>query len=264
MKKVPGSQLQMPVYVKVSPDMPWPERDKAFYVLARNGLFIGRNHEFFRSCVRAAKCPSELAAHAEFIKLSYPRLERSAYELVVGFFTCVADLHSAEAIVLLAWDRDAGRTVLLVPEQHSYVARNWKRTGFHPLHLRYEASPLPPQLVLIGDIHSHVDGPAYASHTDVADETYRPGLHLVVGRIYKDPPELHIEVAVDGRRFPVTDPGEVIAGYRRRRADEVPQEWLDQVHVKVVGDTWADAHPAANPAPGTPRWNRRPAADDWE
>ena len=52
---------------------------------------------------------------------------------------------------------------------------------------------MPPNLTLFGDIHSHVDEPAYASGTDKWDERYRAGLHIVVGRLGQEPPELHIE-----------------------------------------------------------------------
>ena len=95
---------------------------------------------------------------------------------------------------------------------------------------------LPPELTLIGDIHSHVDGPAYTSFVDQRDEEHRPGLHLVVGRIQEEPPDFHCEVSIDGARFPVRNLDAVLAGYHRRR-NEAPQAWLDKVSVK----TWDSA-----------------------
>ena len=86
--------------------------------------------------------------------------------------------------------------------------------------------------MLIGDIHSHVDMSAYASAMDKDDELHRPGLHIVVGRLNLEPPDLHIEVTVDGTRFQVADPKMVLAGYHHRRLHEVPQEWIDKVNVK--------------------------------
>jgi hypothetical protein len=77
-----------------------------------------------------------------------------------------------------------------------------------------------------------MDGPAYASSMDKADEEYRAGLHIVVGRVHLEPPEFHCEVTVDGARFPVADLGAIIAGYQRRREREVPQAWLDRLTVK--------------------------------
>ena len=59
-----------PVYLKVSEDMPWPKKEKVFYLLSRDGLFLCRNHEFFSSSVPAPKAPSELAGHERQLKLS--------------------------------------------------------------------------------------------------------------------------------------------------------------------------------------------------
>ena len=88
---------------------------------------------------------------------------------------------------------------------------------------------LPSDWVPFGDVHSHVDHAAYASSTDKADELHAAGLHVVIGRIRREPPEIHVEAVVDGTRF-VLDPGTVIEGYERRRSD-VPREWLERVQV---------------------------------
>jgi hypothetical protein len=100
--------------------------------------------------------------------------------------------------------------------------------------LQYVMPRLPSHWSWIGDIHSHVTAPAFASHTDQTDESHRPGLHIVVGRLDREPPEFHIEFIVDGTRFPVDDPGLVFAGYRRRQPDSVPACWLDQVIVQYT------------------------------
>src|SRR5207247_9057071 len=92
--------------------------------------------------------------------------------------------------------------------------------------------------MLVGDIHSHVDGAAYASFTDRDDEAHRPGLHIVVGRISEEPPEFYVAVVVDGTRFRLESQFAVVQGYSRRRVREVPQAWIDQVSVK----TWSDSH----------------------
>ena len=222
-----------PIYLKTSPDMPWPEHESMFYLLTRNGLYVCRNHEFFRSSVPARKAPSELAPHEMHIRLGYPKLPRLVFERVVGFFSLVADRYSAEAAALIVHDRRSGTVEVVIPEQRATVGwSSWGR-DYYPIDVHYEVPDLPAHLTLIGDIHCHVDGPAYASHTDVQDEVHRPGIHMVVGRINREPPELHVEVTVDGHRFRVADHAEVIEGYHRRRIDEVPADWMDKVAVQV-------------------------------
>lgn len=225
-----------PIYLKPEVDMSWPE-DDVFYLLTGDGLFLCRNHDYFRSSVPADRAPAELASHAKSLRLNYPKLPRLIFERVVGFFERVADLHGSEAAALIVHDKRAGEVGVIVPDQVAAVGRSWWSNHLYPVDVHYEVPVLPPHLALIGDIHSHVDGPAYASYTDVQDEVHRPGVHMVVGRIHREPPELHIEVTVDGHRFAVTDHRQVIEGYHRRRCDEVPTEWLERVEVEQLGGT---------------------------
>jgi len=242
LKKLSDSNLATPVYLKLSQDMPWPE-DDFFYLLSRDGFFLCRNHAFFQSSTPTEYGPSELAGHKRFIKLSYPKLPQRLMEKVVGFFSRVADRYCAEAAVLLAWNSETESIEVIVPEQRSIVGGSWSGGKFYPINVYYDVPNLPPNLKLIGDIHSHVDGPAYASHTDIEDEAHFPGLHIVVGRIYKEPPEIHIEVTVDGNRFTVENHDMVLEGYKKRRVKEVPEEWMDKVVVetKTWKSTGADA-----------------------
>jgi hypothetical protein len=229
--KVPSEKLLTPIYVKVQPDMPWPE-ERAFYLMTSDGLFLCRNHPFFSSSVPVRNFPAELAGHEPSLRISYPKLPQRMLERVVGFFARVGLLYGAEAIVLLAWHKGNESLELIVPDQCSIVSTNWHGEPI-PIEVHYETPKLPPHLMLIGDLHSHVDGPAYASATDREDELHRPGLHVVVGRLMsREPPEFHLELTVDGVRFKVKDPSAILAGYHRRRMNEVPAAWLNKVTVK--------------------------------
>ena len=235
--KCSGQQLFTPLYLKLNDAMPWPEEEKAFYLLSSQGLYLCRNTPFFRSCVPVEDFPSELAGQKPFLRLSYPRIPRRLLEQVIGFFDIIGDRHGSEAAVLLAWNRTTEAMELIVPEQVGLVGTSWSGHPY-PLELEYEVPPLPAHLVLLGDIHSHVDGSAYASYMDKSDEAHRPGLHLVVGRILDEPPQFHCEAIADGFRFKVRDLSLVVEGYHRRRVKEVPPEWLSKVTVKP----WTNRH----------------------
>lgn len=218
-----------PIYVKTRPDMPWPD-DRVFYLLAADGLYLCRNNEFMRSSALVSHGPSELADHQSALTLSFPKLPRRLLEKIVGFAAQIGKLHGSEAGVLLAWDRERQRYRVIVPEQKATVSRGWFG-DVYPIGLHYEVpAELPPGWVLVGDVHSHVNEAAYSSGTDKEDETHRAGLHIVIGRINREPPEFHIEAVVDGTRFRVPE-SLVFAGYRKRRLG-VPQEWLDKVKVE--------------------------------
>lgn len=221
-----------PVVMKTEPAAPWLDDYRLFYVLARDGLYRCRNHEFFQSCVRSQDGPSELEEHAPFLRPRFPRIPRALFERIVGFFDRVAERHGAEAAVLLAWDRGARRVRLVVPEQTATMSRVWN--GYRsPIGLHYlPPADLPVDWIPFGDVHSHVHHAAYASSTDVDDEAHAAGLHIVVGRIHREPPEVHVEAVVDGQRFAL-ELAQVIEGYARRRRD-VPDAWLDRVRVETL------------------------------
>jgi len=221
-----------PIYLKTQRDMSWPE-DKVFYLLTADGLFLCRNHEFFRSSVSSPRWPSELAWHDPMLVPRYPKLASRQIEEVVGFFSHVGQLYGSEAIVLLAWDSLSKELQIVVPEQLATVGQNrWGDTW--PIGVEYDMpANLPSHVTILGDIHSHVDGAAYASHTDRDDETHRPGLHIVVGRLNREPPEFHIQAVVDGTRFNMS-PERVMDGYSRRNP-EYPAWWLDNFRIKGIG-----------------------------
>lgn len=229
--KVPDTNLFTPIYLKLTPDMPWPEHEKVFYVFSRDGLFLCRNHPFFHSCVQTNEWPAELAAHEPMLRLNFPKIPARMFETIIGFFARIGHLHGAEAAVLLAWNTATKAIEVIVPDQTSIVSGGWSKQPY-PIEVHYQIPPLPPHLMLIGDIHSHVDEAAYASSMDKQDEAHRPGLHIVAGRISKEPPELHIDVTVDGARFKVNNPALVLEGYEQRRMDEVPTDWETKVTVK--------------------------------
>lgn len=228
------SNLLTPVLVKDRADLEWPSDARAFYVLARNGLHLVRRHEFFESCVPARQWPRELEPQATFLRPRFPVIPTVLFERVVGFFARIAEQHGCEAGVLLVWDRREERVRLEVPDQVGTMSRGWSGKQY-PIGLRYSSpAPLAAHCILFGDIHSHVDMAAYASGADIDDELEAPGLHIVIGRIHRDPPDVHAEVAIDGQRFPIA-PQDVIEGYGQRDLD-VPQAWLDKVKVEFESD----------------------------
>ena len=233
-----GSARAAPVLLKTDPELPWPEDERLFYVLGRDGLYICRNHQFFRSCVRARSGPSELENQASFLKPAFPLIPRTLFEQVVGFFDRIGDLHNAEASVLLAWDSEQQRVRIVVPEQTATVSRSWDGSQY-PIGLHYTPPSFPTGWIPFGDIHSHVRLPAYASQTDKDDETHSAGLHIVVGRIHKEPPDIHAEGVVDGTRF-VLSASQVIEDYRARSRD-IPKRWIERVEVEQDTKWWSSS-----------------------
>lgn len=221
-----------PVYIKSSKDFEWPE-DRFFYLVASNGLFLCRNHGFFQSAVPVKSGPSELQSQEKFLKLSYPLIPRHLVELAVGFFHRVWKKQNSEAAVVFAWNRNESKVELIVPDQTGInSSKSPSNPKGCPQDVKYEIPELPQGWALIGDMHCHVDGSAYASGIDEADEEHRPGVHIVVGHIGDEPPDFFCEAVQDKERFKVEDMSLVIEGYNQRRPDEVPDEWMGKVKLK--------------------------------
>jgi hypothetical protein len=228
--KYPKTGLVTPIYVKTHIQTPWPENEKMFYLLATNGLFICRNHQFFQSCVPTGSGPGELAWQETCVDLKYPIVPRRLLELTVGFFAEIGQNYNAEAIVMIAWDNRKQKISLIVPRQKARIYLGYY--GNCPLGVDYQLPVnLPDDLFILGDIHSHVGMAAFSSDIDKHDEKNRPGLHIVVGRIHMEPPEFHAEIIVDGMRFKV-EPDMILEGYLQRAP--ISKKYLKQVEIEIL------------------------------
>ncbi len=225
-----------PVLVKTEAQIDWPEDAPVFYVLGRDGLYLCRNHEFFQSCVKTDRGPSGLEEQQPFLRPRFPKIPQDLFEQTVGFFSRVAERHGSEAAVLLLWDREEQQVRIVVPPQKATMYRAYDGDPC-PIGVHYDLPlDLPADWIPFGDMHSHVHFAAYSSATDVADETHAAGLHVVVGRIDQEPPEIHVEAVVDRKRFSMAV-DRVIEGYEKRQLD-VPEEWMGQVEVEEEVSAW--------------------------
>lgn len=225
----PPDLPEIPILVRRGHSPRWLKHEPVFYMMAENSLMVCRNNEFFRSCVPARAWPPGLAHQKSFLKPKFPKLSRRLFERVVGFFHRIEGLYGSEAGALLVWDRESGRVGVNIPAQTATVVRSY--TGHaYPIGLEYfPPTDLGENLVILGDIHSHARLPAYSSGTDIDDESFRPGLHVVVGRLHQEPPDIHVEAVADGTRFLLAQK-DVIGGYRCRRYD-FPDSWIGKVEV---------------------------------
>ena len=232
------SKLLTPILIKDREDMPWPEGEAVFYVLSRDGLFLCRQNGLFRSCVPVDRWPSELASQDQFLEHAYPKVPAGVFARLVGFFGAMAESQGCEAGAYLVYDRETQEVSALVPTQRATMSKGWNGK-LHPIGLEYDN---PKQMgsteMILGTVHSHVFASAYSSGVDVHDEVEKPGVHIVVGCLHRDPPDLHAEAVVDGNRFKL-EPMEVIEEYTGRD-DAFPEEWLDRVEL-VVQPSWGSS-----------------------
>jgi hypothetical protein len=209
-----------PVYLKEEgfeePD------DPIYYLVTRDGLFqVKRNLLFHaRTEVRGV---SWLMPEREAARLALPPIPAGVLAEIVAFFREVFRVHRAEAVVLLYFDREAGRYELKIPKQQ--VAGG---------HCRYEIGPTPRGWARVGTIHSHAAADAFHSELDEEDERHDDGLHVTIGNLDGDT-SVACSLVVDGRRFPL-------------EASEVFEAaWLDAAAVPVSEQALRAVDPEAVP-----------------
>lgn len=253
MNNINTDPLGTPVYVKTEGDNTWPE-DKMFYLLTSNGLFLCRNHQWFRSCSRApeGRGPSDLASQEPELHLSYPVLPRALVEKAVAFFRHVFDENHWESALILAFNKLTQEVELICPEQEC---------SFGSVH--YEIPSLPPHMVLIGDFHSHCDFSPEPSTTDENDELNRPGLHLIAGYLKDPKPKFHCIVVADGTRFKVTNHDRVMEPFESSKGIEVPKEWLDKVKKKEYASSFG-SYDGGSGYMGGSWFKKKPGREDKE
>ncbi len=151
----------------------------------------------------------------------------------------MAEQRGCEAGAYLVFDRVQKTVSSLIPKQRATMRKGWSGRD-HAVGLDYDdPTGLSQDQMILGTVHSHVYESAYSSVVDVHDETEKPGVHIVVGRLDRNPPDLHAEAVVDGKRFRLK-PSEVIEGSAARDL-QFPNEWLEQVEV-VLLPSWSQSY----------------------
>lgn len=225
--KLHDPNILTPVYLKTDKNMSWP-KDKMFYILSADGLFLCRNHEWFQSCSPAKHGPGELESQEPFLKVNYPMIPKAMIENALGFFRRIENSKGWESALILVWNRTTNQMEFVCPDQKASGAS-----------VKYDIPKLPQHLALIGDIHSHCNFGSNPSWTDEKDETHRPGLHIVIGYINRKEPEFYCVAVADGTRFQIKNMEEVIEGCDATLADPdaAPKEWVEKV--KAEYKTWS-------------------------
>ena len=105
-----------------------------------------------------------------------------------------------ESVVILFYQMDTKEWRVEVPEQ-----------DVSPAGVRYKDGLQVEGFLKVGTIHSHCDFGAFHSGGDQHDEEHFDGLHVTVGKVQRDLPELSVSVVVNGHRF-MKEPWDYLEG----------------------------------------------------
>jgi len=205
-----------------------------YYLYTASGLFLVKNMEMYRACIRVENGPAWLEKHDEgdSISLNIPKLPTLLIERVVGFFKVVYQHYRSEAIVHIYYSKQEKMFKIIVPPQ--YIDAYWGNGRFFtPLGVEYKNIPSPPGYVRIGNIHSHAEQVAHYSHTDFLDSRYDDSINIVIGNLdrnlEKQKPSFYACMMLNGEKITI-DEEQIIHNYRKPYFP-VPKKWFDKIHL---------------------------------
>jgi len=205
------------------------------FEVAGNGIFELRETAMYRSVTRVDGGIPGLAAEEESLQILAPKLPARLIGDVIGFFAEINRACGGEGVVILFYNPATSTYRAEAPQQSVPVYRNYRGDWITELSVKYQRVERPRGYLRCGSIHSHAELPAYASHTDCADETYEDGLHLVVGDLGHARLTLSASYTVAGARFALEvgdvteafdDSGNIERSYRG--------EWLERVSLEFT------------------------------
>lgn len=185
------------VYVKE--ERTRPPKDKIYYILAKNGLFIHKEVGFIKATVPVDGVPW-LSPQEQEASLLLPNLPVELIAETLNFFKEVYDKYHSEAVVLSHYSEAKDAYLNDAPEQEVSGAAVPK----------YVAKSRFKSYQLVGSIHSHSNFGAFHSGIDDKDEEHFDGFHITIGDVDEEP-TISVSIMVNGTRFSL-EPEEMIDG----------------------------------------------------
>ena len=164
------------------------------------------------------------------LRLCLPRLPRLVMERIFGFFRAVYLTWEGEAVAFLYYAPARRAFRIGVPPQvvvRRAVRGGWRTEG----RVLYGYHPRADGFLKVGDVHSHAGMPAFHSATDDHDDA-ETGLHLTLGRLDRQRPEVSASFVAHGARF-LLRPEDVVEDFAVPL--QPPRKWLERVTCREDG-----------------------------
>ncbi len=155
--------------------------EKHCYITAKDGYFVKKTNKLYESITPVKEVPvlENIDASVKWLANNIPySIIKEAHE----FFKAIYLAEGSEGVVLLTYDNNEWE--IKVPKQI-----------VSPAHVDYDSSEFKG---VVGSIHSHCMMNAFFSPTDDNDQASFDGVHIVLGKIMFDVPEIITAVYVNG------------------------------------------------------------------
>lgn len=197
-----------------------PRGKNPFYVLYQEGMFLHVKSDLGTALVKVTKMPSHLKSlgAAGYFEWDASRIPSNICSQIVDFFRNVYDEHKTEAGVILLMNYETKEWSVFVPTQ--------KVSGTSVDYV-YEPSEIPEKHMVVGTMHSHCNFSAFHSGTDKHDADGMNGVHLTIGHLDREEPEIVSMVSWNGTEF--TYKPEQVADFSNLEEAKAPAEWYANI-----------------------------------
>lgn len=188
----------------------------------KKGIFAVEDNPFYNA--KAESIPlCKMPDIKEEVSLKIPRIPYSKFNEIVEQMRYVAKHQNAELYIAMYYSHDERKYLFVIPEQTA--------VGVFVIH--GDLPPSPPGYNQIGDLHSHIDGPAGHSPFDDQDEMGTTGIHITIGNLLTSIfPSISCSVIVGDKRvfFYPEDIFEPPPSLEEEELEELTSVEIPQVH----------------------------------
>ena len=196
-----------------------PHPNVPYYVVAQEGIFLHRDTQIGTLLLKQKTNPKSLGRVGYkdgVFSWNGEKIPGRIIEQATDFFRRILAKDNSEAEVLITMHNDTKEFRLFVPIQ---------RVNHSGVKSIYEPTHIDKNYTVVGSIHSHCNFGAFHSGTDSGDASDMDGVHLTIGMLQNDPPEIVAMVAMNGVEFHYEDPAEIAElSFRGATAPD----WWDQ------------------------------------
>ena len=180
-------------------DLPKPDA-APYFVLTKRGPMVYKKMHYGYAMVPVRDVPiPDLPDNSKgYLWLDPPPFPRLLLNQAWSFFLWAWEERKSEAMVDITWDEEHGYRLFVPPQTASAGGVKCIRNEEH-----YKSA-------LVGTIHSHCNGGAYHSGTDTHDAESHDGLHMTMGRVSANKPELDIMVSANKVQWNKIKPEEAL------------------------------------------------------
>lgn len=211
------------------------------YLIGSNGAFKRVTNEFYEATVKSPTLP-DLAELKEEVKIHVTKFPEHMLNRIHAFFADVYVKYKGEAVVLLLFNPLTRKWAVKVPPQDTKgmsvkydldkgEALIWiPGNGVEEMTIAHlQTEPVPEGLRdyrMFGSIHSHCDAGAFHSGTDDKDEFMFDGLHITLGKVSQNTPEIACRWMLAGQWWKAEPSGCIAFNSERPNVDG---RWMERV-----------------------------------